>query len=371
MERVVLLGNGLSISASAQFQMSKLTHLVRAELADAKIGSRSLLGVLKLAGKHLVPDQAPYRPTRNFEHLLGPLDRLADLFAGPLFEILAEVSDEDEAAKHVRETARNLYTRAVASVLRVIDQVRANDKPVRLTAEWILGETSPRDVVSIFTLNYDALLDRTLSRIASKPGCSWRLIDEFSRTSRRKISVGGQLSEALTLRASAPPRPNTVQLIHLHGSMHWLADNSTRPRIYRPKHIDDTQMATQYQAWADGSIGRFTPHVLLTDQKTRRVSTEPFASAYEALVAALRRADRVVIAGYGFGDKPLNAALADGCASRPPGSRWLVVNKQQQSRERRARIARRCARALKCTRDDFARCFEGLPGATRHDEFWS
>jgi hypothetical protein len=56
----------------------------------------------------------------------------------------------------------------------------------------------------------------------------------------------------------------------------------------------------------------WVPSVILSDQKTRAVQRDPFRWAYERFESELRSADRVAVVGYGFGDYPVNRALARG-----------------------------------------------------------
>jgi hypothetical protein len=174
-ERVVIVGNGLSIAASSEFKMKRLTELVRIELGRTKRGERTVLELLELAGKHLVPDQATYKPDENFEHLLGPLDRLGDLLSGPLLTVLSDVTEDLGLSKRVGDAAKDLYTRAVASVLKVIDSIAADHDVVRKTVDWCLADVVATDVASIFTLNYDPLLDSWVLDASKRQGCPWGL----------------------------------------------------------------------------------------------------------------------------------------------------------------------------------------------------
>ena len=374
MERVIVVGNGLSIAGSRDFRVGNLTKLVREELDHTKIGNRTLLQILELAGKHLVPDQAAYEPERNFEHLLGPLDRLADLFSGPLLAVLSDVVDDTQLAVRVGSSARDLYTRAVATVLRAIDSIGVDHEAIKQSVDWFLADIRPADTASIFTLNYDALLDGWIIDASKRPNCSWSFDDEFAPFYQATLTVGDKKVPMIPMRPRTTIRPRKVHLYHLHGALHWVAeDHGADVVVFKARDIDDLRAVHLFDVWADGEVRPARPHVLLTDQKLRRVTVEPFAAAYEALAQSLRRADRVLVAGYGFGDKPLNLALAEGHANRQSNAQWLISRRGIKGQKflDRWRAEGEIARNLQCSRKELSVSFAGLPSIAKEQaDFW-
>ena len=51
--------------------------------------------------------------------------------------------------------------------------------------------------------------------------------------------------------------------------------------------------------------------MLLGDQKGRTVGRSPFDETYTRLVAAISTAHEIVVAGYSFGDEPINRILRE------------------------------------------------------------
>ena len=353
--------------------MGRLTALIRKDLAEQSIRRRSLLEVLELAGKHLVPDQSAYRPDRNFEHLLGPLDRLADLLSGPLLEVLGDVVDDKRVTSGVAEAAKDVYTRAVATVLSVIDSIDVNHSVLKKSVAWMVAGIDKGDRASIFTLNYDPLLDSWLLDGSRALDCKWGLDDEFAPFAEVKMTVDKEVVPLIPLRPSTSPRPRNVHLYHLHGGLHWIAnDDDAGTTVCKVKDLDDLRRVKLFDVWAKGDVRPVRPHVLLTDQKTQRVTVEPFASAYEALRSALRTAERVVIAGYGFGDKPLNRALADGFGGRPKASKWLIIRNPARTFLQQWLAARETASILGCRAQDLEFSWAGFPDvATDQATFWT
>jgi hypothetical protein len=103
----------------------------------------------------------------------------------------------------------------------------------------------------------------------------------------------------------------SVVLYHLHGSIAWLREQSG---LTWKAHSLDRLRELDYWRTFGRDQALLSPAVVLTDQKQAKVQVDPFAWSYRRLRAALgqdrrERPDRILIAGYGFGDEPLNAVL--------------------------------------------------------------
>jgi SIR2-like protein len=374
MRRVAVIGNGLSVSASLDFRLAPLTTAVRNDL-DALGGG--LLQRLDAAGALLVPDRHAFNPTGNFEHLLGPLDRLAILLRGPLLQIVGQVSGQQPALQAAADAVDELYVRGVGVVLRVVDSRALTQVPIRTVVDWMLGGLGPDDEASVYTVNYDSLLDRWLLDARSRPGDHphVRLDDEFAALtpqSERVVvlpGVGIQDLRLIPLRPADLPRPGTVHLYHLHGASHWVDHEG---ETWKARDIDDLRTRNVFVRWAAGEALPIRPRLILTDQKARAVALEPFARSYAALGEDLSKADRVMIAGYSFGDVPLNEVLARGWRTRTNTSSWLVVD--------HANLAGRFRKRRKVQTELRARVFaagpswywDGLPRvADDRPDFWT
>ncbi len=98
-----------------------------------------------------------------------------------------------------------------------------------------------------------------------------------------------------------------IALYHLHGSISWRRNEERR--------VFKTEMETfrrdgVLEQWAQGDPAPGLPAVVLTDRKLTVVAPHPFALFYDGLDKVLDEADVVVVGGYGFGDLPVNLALA-------------------------------------------------------------
>lgn len=107
------------------------------------------------------------------------------------------------------------------------------------------------------------------------------------------------------------------------------------------------------------------PVVVLTNRKTEVVREWPFRLAYGLFEQRLAHSDRWLIAGYSFGDAPVNAALRLANEERRRRGRTtprlLVIGKGGDQAQLRARAARAVGLPLTQVRADTS----GLPEATR------
>lgn len=324
MKRLAVIGNGLAISASASFEMLPLTTAVRAELGT--INGGVLLQRLEDAGRLLVP--ANFHPDRNFEHLLGPFDRLTLLLRGPLLGLVGAASAQRAALAAAATEVDRLYVRGVGAVLGRIDApaVPVVIAPVRAVVNWITAGLGADNEASIYTVNYDALLDQELLEAQRNSHGALRLDDEFAPlggTATVTLPLPG--APSLHLIGLRPPqllRPGNLHLFHLHGALQWVEYSG---ETWKVKEINELRVNHVFDHWRDGKILPVRPRLILTDQKDRAVGLDPFASDYTALRTDLAAADRVLIAGYGFGDVPLNDELARAWRNRAPAARWLIV----------------------------------------------
>lgn len=93
-----------------------------------------------------------------------------------------------------------------------------------------------------------------------------------------------------------------VHLFHLHGPIGWL--RIEHDQVVKCE-LDELRGADYWRRVASGRA-RHTPAVVLTDRKDDAVALEPFALAYRIFADRLSLADHWLVAGYSFGDVPVN-----------------------------------------------------------------
>jgi len=158
--------------------------------------------------------------------------------------------------------------------------------------------------------------------------------------------------------------PPGVVLLKVHGSVDWSrwepqaatqADEvEGKPEERRVGIVCVSSEAAPKdacgRAWS-AKDGR-QPCVLVgTFNKMLDYAAEPFFDLHAAFVRSLRRTDRLVVCGYGFGDKGVNRFICNWMAA-DPGNRMVVVDEKAASIRERARgaIARSWSRWLESHR---------------------
>lgn len=324
-----IFGNGLSIAYKpAYYALDALTTAVREKLEEQPYGDATLLDVMD----ELIDRMSPVAPghVRSFEEYAGPLERLATSIQQ--LGVLADVAEDEEDAKAIQRTAekaRDLYVRVVATVLTIVTahvDHMGDETPIQRVAKLVIETAQSEHVAHVFTLNYDALLDSALLHYSTgdllrKPE-NFMLVDDAQGNDERVIKVNGEKLRALGFRQDPYGRPPLVRLYHLHGAATWIRHVKSN-EVVKAGKLQDLRDAELWTRWADGKERHLEPVVVLGDRKDRLVTRTPFDRQYAHLQTAVSESSHIVIAGYGFGDVPLNEAIR---ASLDPATTVWVIN---------------------------------------------
>lgn len=306
MNVVALVGNGCSITYNAAFKMATLTELILRSLAPeaGQVGDvRAALQDLAQAANREEDARIEF-----FEDLFGPLDRLGRALEsmGRLAGLLRADSNLGASLRSAFEMTQALRRATVGTALRVVADLSTGQgevafQPQVRLVERLVQEAGPAGAVNIFTLNYDALIDGAALKALDPKDIS----DMALGFGEEGIEIAADTwITAFRLREDDGfQRPTTIH--HLHGSLQWVRRGD---EFWKVADLDDLRNAQFWNAYTTGHA-LVEPLVILTDQKTRAMEAEPFASAYADFRDSLRTADRVLIAGYGFGDVPVNRYL--------------------------------------------------------------
>lgn len=351
MLRVGVFGNGLSVSANSRFRLPDLTQTVRTRLDEVVIGGQTARQWLDTVADNMLADNDPPQWHGDFERLLGPLDRLSRVLNTDLRAVIGGLRPElRDQLEEISGEVRALYLRGVAAVLAVIDEnvsveAVANLEPV---VRWLTEGQQAADRVAIYSLNYDALLDRALfalmGELAPDGQPRIRLADEFSGhdADAFQVPVSNVVGDAIVARL---PRTDTwtdrrrpLDLFHLHGGEQWLR---TSDGLHVKAQLADIRARHLHERWMAGESLLVQPAVVLTDQKSRAVDRPPFDNDYAHLRDDLLAADRVVISGYGFGDVPLNRVLGEAYRKTHsnPTAVWLITRRAIPPEEEALEVA--------------------------------
>ena len=327
-----IFGNGLSVAYQPDFYgLTALTTTVQTELGLRTLGAQTLLEVTDSLVDRM-RQGGPIHGVRSFEEYAGPLERLAASISqlGNL-GVAAENAAEAAAIKNVAERARTLYVRVVAVVLDIVTRhvnKMGDATPIQAVAEHLIEAAKANDEAHVFTLNYDALLDSALLHFYSddegrpRDNSGFLLVDDAQGNLGRTIQINGQDVRALGFREDLYGGKVTVRLYHLHGAATWIRVRSTG-EVVKVRHLQDLRDRDLWKRWADGLESDIEPVVVLGDRKDRLITRSPFDQQYGYLQSSVTASEDVVIAGYGFGDSPLNRAVR---AALHSGSRVWVIN---------------------------------------------
>lgn len=302
-----LIGNGLAMSYNPDLSVSSLTTGLLHQFRQADNND------LRAIAEDVDEDDQS-----GFEDLLGPFDAVSAMIGG-----LPGIRSSGggwapgfDALGRSLEAAREIHQRGSGIALHVIadrSQAEGDFQPVDDLCSAIAELDSPGNL-AVATLNYDGLLaagflqegiyeDWTVRRTLPTSDMGDGRTEETIETD---FSEGDGL-RTWELRRIPDFMENRARLLNLHGSLGWLR-NSTDSQDVRRFQIPDLRRLDFWKKNARGET-RWEPVVVLTSRKTDLVQEWPFALCYSEFLRALTRSDRWLIAGYGLGDEPVNAAF--------------------------------------------------------------
>lgn len=309
---VLVVGNGLSIGCSNAFRGDELTRKALAALpTDSLQFVRALAGI---SSWELGGGEDP--TTLGFEGLAGPIDRLSDV---------VEYIPGTRNLSDVRSALRREYKRLVACVLLEVHRAGQSAIPAfepdtpRLEVRQRLAAMSPtageirpfaerlqrfasqrhRDGLgrtSLFTLNYDSMLDIGLD--------PWWRVHGLSRQQARRQHEQVLSRSAFLGPGQEPTDDAALEVQHLHGDLYL------ERRGNGLRWMTLTELERTLTRWQKGQAEDVDPVVVLGNWKSKTVTRWPFSEYYDRLDQCLSQADVCVVAGYGFGDAPVNDRLA-------------------------------------------------------------
>jgi len=330
MEVVALVGNGCSISYNPALAMEPLTKQVLSRFAESESTVEEVqhaLATLAESSNNDLPGRVAV-----FEELFGPIERLDRGLVAlqRLAQLLDAGTDIGAAFLTTVQFGQELRRRTLGAALDVIADLSTGQGspamgPLKRLVEWLTEIAGSGGTTRIFTLNYDALIDGAALDLrdqrAKRTRLPWArgivLSDMAQGFSEEAVDVipGGSAS-AYPLRDDDEYKSASLIIYHLHGSLQWLRrEDGSVWKVERLERLRELDFWVRYSR-GDTAL---EPVVVLADQKARAVELDPFRWAYDRFEDALRSADLLVIAGYGFGDLPVNRALARGLeATRYP-----------------------------------------------------
>ena len=224
-------------------------------------------------------------------------------------QLLPGFTANDEVPAAASEMFANLHRR-VYSLLHETCGDCSGKKVDRLWRRILGCAAGQQDVVPMFTLNFDW----TFEKLAIEAGGRYHLADGFE--------LLGGVWDAGRLESLNPVRGRVnIALFKLHGSTNWLpggpvksmgsfepgeeefGDNGYPPHQFEmiyPGHAHEQWFGKEYWGRLNEGDGIVEPWA----------EREPYKTLHARLRDSLQRARRIVIIGYAFHDKMVNAELA-------------------------------------------------------------
>lgn len=306
MQVVALLGNGCSIPYNDGLAMGPLTRRILQQMAPTAEAEEVVAEALHRLAQASTHDEE--ERVRVFEELLGPLERVGRGLAalGDIAQQLQAATAFNESLRRAQDLAEDLRRRTLGVALDVVSQLStgqgaAFSEPLTNLVRWLYDQARTNGTARVFTLNYDALVDSAALEVSEPNALSDMAVGYTDEPVR--------LMPCLTVQAS-PLRDDDeytrrMVLYHLHGSLQWVRSGT---RVWKVVELDLLRDHGFWGAYANGETC-VEPAVILADQKVRAVGADPFQWAYRRFERSLLSADGLVIAGYGFGDVPVNRTL--------------------------------------------------------------
>lgn len=321
---VVLIGNGLSVAANENLQLGALTEAFLETHAEDRDDLDRLLAEV---------DLGVVNPATDFEGIVAGLESAEEVVSA-FMGLAGRVDHPDlqRAAEILRDGGvpgliRRLYYAYCAEVLAAIGQLTRGDLSAAVVAfgDWMKELFEAHGTSSIFTLNYDLLLERMLID-DNVLDLRDRVTDFFSglpeRTSSLALGVAGSGIQGRLFYPGDPP-PRDIHLHHLHGCLTHFRDASTG-NVFKVA-ASDVRDHDIFGRLAAAEASDYTPSVILGSRKIEKSREWPFSHGFLSLERDARAAATIVIAGYSFRDRAVNARLWDLAA---PAKRWIVIDYQ-------------------------------------------
>jgi hypothetical protein len=359
-----LIGNGFSASYNGELLVPQLTRGIINELAALSGGDAALAlssFARQFAGYKEGDFESLLTPLENVGGALEHLTHLAPLGSVAPLQIRGALTSSGSFVK-------DLYRLGYGTVLRLVaDRSRGMGDAVfsRTVVDFCQRVTDlrSRGAVAVGTLNYDGLLHAGFLKCLPPN----QLADLSAGYNRAMLAPMATVNLGCQLLRTGDDLPRCeFLLINLHGSLSWLQNQATGQ--IAKFELEDLRKVRYWDSFVNGQVSMF-PVLVLTNRKEEAVREAPFNFAYQVFERRLAKANRWVIAGYSFGDVPVNGAIRRAYQSR---QRWrwsrpkvLVLDKGGSERE----LAARASAATGIDAGDIAVDVEGLPNSAAGSEW--
>lgn len=289
---------------------SGLTHAVHYLASDK---SAAGMGTVTLscyeAAINKAAEETAKKAGRNQGNFEDQLRSATELLRG--LEIL-----ENSDATTLREDLKKILTQFSASILACESDIAFADESKRELAFNTLvtflmsfaSRTGTRDRLSIFTTNYDRLVE------AGAELAGLHLLDRFVgslmpifRSSRLDLDMH---YNPPGIRGEPRYLEGVARFTKLHGSIDWVHAGNDIRRIGLPFGADKVDAYLGTPGLKDVDANRLM--IYPNSAKDRETSDYPYVELFRDLAAAVCRPNSTLVTyGYGFGDEHINRVIRD------------------------------------------------------------
>jgi hypothetical protein len=304
----ILLGSGVScaggLPAVNDLSAKVIDSVTKKHEKLALTAIREACGLVHGADRHNYEDWY-YVATQVWQHILREYENPAiERFVADLSAIVG--FSENETA----EICEGLAKKIVRVIVEALATSKASPEDAFGGLSKVIGN-NVQTTFRIFTLNHDLLLERYLQQ---------HEIDAYLGFEPHKGHAQGAVFSFSRDRFSKC----RVSLLKLHGSINWWRHRYTRARK-RNNPWPDEFIGVRLKSAVGIEQMDDTPLILAgTFNKILQYSSAVFLQLLAEFQYTLLCADRLVVCGYGFGDKGINSLLASWMSANTKRSLFVV-----------------------------------------------
>ncbi len=254
-------------------------------------------------------------PTANYEDVYYLVAQLADAVQEYENPALSELLHRVRTQFEVERNGWNLLDEAKNYIRGIICHYLDGLQPTSRHLAQIVQAAQDASVskIEVFTLNHDLLIEEVLNRAGIQFEDGFVPIhDDLRRWDRKKFAMS----------------PRKVRLSKLHGSINW------HPVRFSGSEASCTCIGKRGNATLEQSLLHDDPEMLIgTFNKMLEYTMGIHADLFCFFRASLAEIDQLVVSGYSFSDKGINATIAQWIRESPERRVLIVAPKASKFSE--------------------------------------
>lgn len=306
MSKVILTGNGLSVGLNNEFGLENITKKFYKKLTEEH---------QKFLEHHMEKIRKDEYIQTDFEEGIASIEQVHDSLnsyvdflknqkEGKRFLEIENLRTEDleEHLNKIKEIILS-YTKSIVEIIDGNVYWRQIDEKLSGFNNWLKNILGDKNVIDLFTLNFDLLLETILLEIVG----SNKLTDFHARRGTYEQYDKFNFDPQASLSDSGNRR---IRLYHLHGSLSSFQRLSDG-RLFKLR-TEDIRLSDIY---SDLNQNDIFPSIITGGFKSQKVQRLPFSFYYskfkEKMMNIEQLCDELYIIGYSFRDEHINNAISE------------------------------------------------------------